>query len=91
MNLRTYAGNKQCLIRLDGCNVEPTCLAHYRMIGLHNGTGIKNMDIFGAWACDSCHKKVDVTERGNEQTQFYFLQGVLRTQYQLAKEDILKW
>ena len=88
MNLRRQAIGRTCQIRLEGCNHDPCCLAHYRMIGL-SGMGMKVPDMFGAWACDSCHTKVDSTLRGDLQTQLDFARGVFRTQAILLREGRL--
>ena len=58
---RKEAQGKPCMIRLPGCNGggDTTVLAHYRLAG-YCGTGIKPDDeVFGAWACSSCHDAVD--------------------------------
>jgi hypothetical protein len=84
-DLRREAIGRECMIRLEGCNTAPCCLAHWRQMGISGG-GMKSPDIIGAWACDSCHTKVDSTERGNRDTQLDFARGVFRTQAQLIKE-----
>lgn len=66
-NLRKEAKGRECQVRLPGiCNFNPetTVLAHYRMAGL-NGVGQKPDDIFGAWACSSCHDECDRRTRKN--------------------------
>jgi len=89
-DLRREAIGRQCQIRLDGCNTEPCCLAHWRQTGISGG-GMKSPDLIGAFACDTCHKKVDTTERGNVETQLDFARGVFRTQAMLIREGKINW
>ena len=74
------------------CNHNPqtTVLAHYRMAGL-NGVGMKPDDIFGAWACSSCHDECDRRTRkmDAEDVRLAHAEGVLRTQQILRKEGKL--
>lgn len=86
MNLRREAIDRQCQIRLDGCNTEPCCLCHFRMIGI-SGMGMKSPDWLGAWGCHSCHSKVD-TDKSLE-TQLDFAKAVFRTLNTLIKEGKL--
>ena len=90
MNLRREAVGRQCQIRLPGCTTEPTCLCHFRMIGL-SGIGMKSPDVFGAWGCASCHAKVDTEGRGNTEVQLDFAKAVFRTQAILVREGVLRW
>jgi hypothetical protein len=96
MNLEALARGRECQIRLAGiCNRNPetTVLAHYRIAGLC-GVGIKPPAIIGAWACSNCHDACD--RRTHLELDYDFVraahaQGVLRTQYALVKEGVLKW
>lgn len=88
--LRREAIGRVCQIRLDGCNHEPCCLAHWRQMDL-SGMGIKADNIFGAWSCHNCHVKVDTTERGNIQTQLDFARAVFRTQDILLREGKISY
>lgn len=94
MNLRDYAKGKPCLIRIPGaCNHDPatTVLAHIRMPGITGG-GQKAPDILGAWACESCHARVDGRVKSTwtyNELSLMHLEGVMRTQYQLIKEGKL--
>ncbi len=90
MNLRREAIDRDCQIRLPGCTTGPCCVAHWRQVGL-SGMGLKNFDLLGAWSCDSCHRKVDSTERGNVETQLDFARGVFRTQAELIREGKISW
>lgn len=90
MNLRKEAIDRFCMIRLEGCQTTPCCLAHWRQIGL-SGLGMKNFDLLGAWSCDSCHKKVDSVFRGDIEVQLDFARGVFRTQAELIREGKVFW
>lgn len=93
IDLRKEAKSRECQVRLPGiCNFNPetTVLAHYRMAGL-NGAGMKPDDIFGAWACSSCHDEIDRRTRKLE-TDYVRLahsEGVFRTQAILRREGKL--
>jgi hypothetical protein len=85
VNLRKLARNQECQVRLPGvCNSNPetTVLAHYRLVGI-SGMGMKSPDQLGAWSCAACHTYVD-THR-DDTTARAFLEGVLRTQYELIR------
>ena len=87
--LRKLAKGRDCKIRLPGvCNFNPetTVLAHYRLAGI-SGMGLKSPDLLGAWACSDCHAYVDTHK--DDSTARAFLEGVMRTQAQLVKEDVL--
>lgn len=95
MNLRQYARAQECMIRLPGCSfdTDETVLAHIRLPG--TGIGTKELDIFGAWACDHCHSIVDGRRRlegwTTEQIQIAFFEGILRTQAELKRYGVLRW
>jgi hypothetical protein len=85
VNLRRLARGQDCKIRLPGiCNFNPetTVLAHYRCIGI-SGMGLKSPDQIGAWACSACHAYVDTHK--DDATARAFLEGVIRTQYELIR------
>ena len=87
--LRKLAKGRDCKIRLPGiCNFNPetTVLAHYRLAGI-SGIGMKSPDLLGAWACSACHAYVDTHK--DDSTVRAFLEGVMRTQAQLMREDVL--
>ena len=91
MNLRAYAKGKPCMIRIPGiCNQNPetVVLCHLRMPGI-TGTAQKSPDPLGAWGCSDCHSYCE--SRLNDRDRRAFLEGIMRTQYQLIKDDILKW
>lgn len=96
MNLREYARDKPCQIRVVGvCNGDPqtTVLAHLRMAGI-SGMGTKAADILGAHACSACHDYVDgrTHVRSDPQTRrLLLLEGIARTQAALIKDGLLKW
>ena len=95
MNLRKLAQGRDCQVRIQGvCNFDPetTVLAHYRLHGL-SGIGMKSPDLFGAWACSDCHDAIDGRRRTvfspSEIAQAH-LEGVMRTQYALILEGVVK-
>lgn len=60
MNLRKFARDKPCFLRLPGCSHdrEQTVLAHIRR-GNVAGIGQKPADIFAVPMCDHCHGVFD--------------------------------
>ena len=89
------ARGQECQIRLIGVcnhNDETTVFAHYRRGGL-GGMGKKPSDLFGAYACSSCHDAVD----GRTKTPFSpteldadFKDAVFRTQNILMTKGLIK-
>ena len=89
------ARGQECQIRLIGVcnhNDETTIFAHYRRGGL-GGMGKKPSDLFGAYACSSCHDAVD----GRTKTPFSsveldadFKDAVFRTQDILMTKGLIK-
>jgi hypothetical protein len=89
MNLRDYAKGKPCMIRIPGvCNQDPATvvLCHIRMAGVTGG-GLKAPDFLGAWGCSDCHQAVDSPQLGFRRL---FLEGVIRTQYQIIRDGLVK-
>jgi len=90
MNLRRFAQNQECQIRLIGCDGggETTVLAHYRM-SPYAGMGIKPPDIMSAWSCGSCHDYCDGRkpyEGDRMAVRLAHAEGCLRTIVALEKE-----
>lgn len=95
--LRKRAQGRSCLVRIPGvCNGNPetTVLAHLP----GGGMGRKQNDLFGAYACSSCHDAVDGRGAvrdifGTPYTQIELrvmhLEGILRTQEQLIEEGVI--
>lgn len=84
------ARGRDCQVRLPGvCNGNPetTCLAHFRLSGI-SGIGFKAPNIIGAWACSSCHSKVDSDK--STSVQLAFAHGVIRTLNTLWSEGIIR-
>lgn len=72
-------------------NRETTCLAHYRLAGLC-GTGMKPLDLIGAWACSACHDAIDQRAKtiySREQLDLFHLEGMCRTISALHKRGLL--
>lgn len=95
-DLRDHAKGKPCMIRIAGyCepNRETTVLAHLRMAGITGGKQ-KAPDLLGAWACSVCHDIVDGRRRSEytrEDIRRWHLEGIVRTQYALIREDKIRW
>lgn len=70
----------------DHCNFNPetTVLAHVRLAGI-TGVAQKAPDELAAWCCSDCHL-VTEAQKNDDAIQRCFLEGVIRTQYQLIKE-----
>ena len=94
VNLRNAAKGQQCLIRIPGLcsfNPEETVLCHFRMAGIC-GTGLKPIDLIGAWGCARCHSAVDgriTTGFTREQLRLMHLEGMARTIDALHKQGLL--
>lgn len=91
--LRDAARGMDCQVRIPGiCNfrAETTVLAHYRLAGTC-GTGIKPIDLLGAWACSDCHNAIDdgKTAFTREQLDLMHLEGMCRTIVELNKRGLL--
>ena len=100
MNLRKAARGRACQVRLPGCDGggETTVLCHYRLPGLC-GVGMKPPDLAcGAWACATCHDKIDGRRKALDYTGDQFsrselrlahAEGVMRTISELSKEGVI--
>lgn len=91
MNLRDYARDKPCMVRIPGvCNGDSatTVLAHLRLTGI-SGMGMKAPDLLGAWCCSDCHTYCDA--KHGEYSNAMFYEGMARTQNQLIKDGKIKW
>ena len=92
-NLRAYAKNKPCQIRLPGIcsgDVSQTRLCHVRMAGVTGG-GMKAPDVLGAWGCHPCAIRTENGYEGTDEVRLAFLQGVVRTQNMLIEAGLLHW
>lgn len=81
--LRKSAKGQECQVRIPNyCNFNPetTVLAHLN----GGGMGYKKHDLFGAFACSSCHDVIDGRVRAREYSmddlERMHLEGVIRTQ-----------
>lgn len=92
--LRDLARGQLCQIRIPGLcshNPEETVLCHFRMAGIC-GTGMKPIDLIGAWGCHSCHAAVDGrtnTAFTHEQLRLMHLEGLVRTIHALYNQGKL--
>ena len=84
MNLRKFARNQECQIRIFGvCNGNPetTVWAHFSLCGV-SGMGLKSPDICGALACSSCHDVIDGRAKSDltrVQIESHMLHGLVRS------------
>lgn len=91
---RNAAHGQTCQVRVPGvCNFNPetTVLAHYRLAGTC-GTGMKPMDLIGAWCCSGCHDAIDgrsKTAHTRESLDLMHLEGMVRTIAALHKQGLL--
>jgi hypothetical protein len=86
------ARGKPCLLRLEGCmsggQNETTIFAHLN----GGGMGAKQEDLFGMYACHSCHDIIDgrkPTDYEREWLELEQLRAVIRTQKILLKEELI--
>lgn len=84
MNLRKFARNQDCQIRIfQVCNYDPetTIWAHYRLGGVA-GMGQKPPDLCGAFACYNCHQVIDghvKSDLTRVQIESHMLHGLVRS------------
>lgn len=94
-NLRTIARGEECQVRLPGIctfNREQTVLAHFRLVGM-SGMGVKNHDLFGAYACAACHAVCDGqvdSDLTREERMLALAEGTFRTQALLLRRGIIQ-
>ncbi len=95
-DLRKLARGRDCTVRLPGIcngNRETAVLAHYRLVGV-SGLGMKSPDIFGAYACSSCHDAIDRRahlDLDRDYVRLAHLEAIIRTQAILIREGGLRW
>ena len=84
MNLRQFARNQECQIRIYGVcnyNIETTIWAHYRVGGVA-GMGLKPPDLCGSFACSDCHSVIDFRVKSDltrVQIESHMLHGMVRS------------
>lgn len=88
---RKSARGQECQVRIDGiCNGNPetTVLAHLN----GGGMGMKQPDIFGAFACSACHNEIDRRTRilDADHVKLMHLQAIIRTQQIWIRDGLLK-
>lgn len=90
---RKEAEGKPCMVRIPGYCLpgnDTVVLAHYSMAG-YFGRGLKSDDqIFGAYACDGCHRAIDGktrTEFTKDQLRLWHAEGCFRTQVYRLEHD----
>lgn len=93
MNLRKFAANQLCRVRLPTIcngNRETVVLAHIK----HGWCGsLKPPDILGVHACSSCHDEIDRRTRRLpvEQVDLATFRALCEQLAWYAKEGIVKW
>lgn len=96
--LTKTARGKPCKIMLPGYAHDPdtTVLCHLRMAGITGG-GQRSPDILAAWGCFDCHRVTEGEQLSAEERQLdrdwlrlMFLEGVMRTQYELIRKGVIK-
>lgn len=104
MNLRKEAKGRECQVRIPGvCNKDrsTTVLAHLNIRSVFMcGMGQKVPDVFGAWACSSCHDVCDCRASAasgaygrvftRASIESMHMEGVFRTQKILLDEGKIK-
>ncbi|HSH24979.1 MAG TPA: nuclease domain-containing protein [Massilibacterium sp.] len=85
--IRASAKGENCTIRYPGCNnqTETTVFAHLN--SRWKGMGNKSPDLFGVYACDFCHRKLDVEKRVPVVEELKALQ---ETQMRLYQKGLIK-
>ena len=68
---------------------ETVVLAHVA----GGGMGLKQEDLFGAFACHTCHDEIDRRTRKvpAKEARLAHLEGVMRTQMIWVSEGLVKW
>lgn len=87
-----FANGQKCQISIDGvcCGDEETVVFAHLNGG---GMGMKREDLFGAFACYSCHAAVDghiKTQFKRHQLKHLHLEGVVRTQKILLDAGLIQ-
>lgn len=96
VDLRRAAMGQPCYVRLpEACNgnIETVVLAHLRVIGV-SGMGIKSPDPLACPACSGCHDAIDRRahmDLDREYVRTAHMEGVVRWQAKLIKDEVLHW
>lgn len=89
--LRNSAKGRECLVRIPGiCNGNPETVVLAHLNG--GGMGMKQPDLFGAFACSACHDEVDRRTRllDADDARRLHLEGIIRTQAIWLMEGLIK-
>ena len=82
---------RSCAVRLQGCQLKGTCLAHAPSV--ESGRGYKSPDWWAAYACAHCHDVLDGRKPSGmtreEKAEAWF-SAVFETQFILHEEGYLK-
>lgn len=94
--IRKSAKGQECMVRLVGVcngNAETTIFAHFRELALGCGTSHKPNDLFGAYACSSCHDVLDGRSKTAYERDWIiaeFRRAVMYTQKALLDMGLIK-
>jgi len=88
--LTKSARGRECQVRLPGiCNHDPEKVVLAHLNG--GGMGTKHPDLFGAFACSSCHDEIDRKTRllDPAYARLCHLEGMVRTQLIWLSEGLI--
>ena len=86
------AKGESCTLRIPSvCNHNPETVVFAHLPG-NKGTGTKNHDIFGIYACSECHDWIDGRHWKvvNESKSSAMLRGLQETQIKLYNKGLIK-
>lgn len=93
--IRNAARGQTCTLRLPGCNNNPASTVFAHAPSIDNGMGLKQArDFWGAFACSSCHDKVDgrvVTSEMRIMILERWIAGIYETQKRLIEAGLITY
>jgi hypothetical protein len=92
--LRESARGRECQVRIPGyCNHDNDTVVLAHMNG--GGLALKNPDLFGSFACSSCHDALDGRVRVHAHdavnVKLMFMEGIIRTQRIWLEEELINY
>ena len=90
--IRDSARGEYCTLRIpDVCNHNPETVVFAHLPG-NKGTGTKNHDLFGVYACCECHDWADGRHWKvvNESKSSAYLRALQETQIKLIEKGLIK-
>lgn len=85
--IRESARGEDCTIRYPGCNNDKQTTVFAHINSRFKGMGNKSPDLFGVYACEFCHRMLDVERRVPASEQLKALQ---ETQMRLFEKGLIK-